>query len=204
MATILIVEDDPVMSRMYQRIFSIEGHAVVVANDGEDAIVKARELKPTLMLLDIMMPKMNGFQVLEKLKHDPETTGIPIVMLTNLAGTQEMENAMTHGAIKYLIKSELEPTHLTTIIREVLAGLTPISSITAPAVPPSSSPAVEAAPAPAAPTTAPSAPPPVPTAPPSDPSAAPVISPAQTPSPSPSPTPQPPTQPSNGEPDTKT
>ncbi len=135
MATILIVEDDPVMSRMYQRIFSIEGHTIVVANDGEEAIEKARTIKPALMLLDIMMPKMNGFQVLEKLKHDPETTGIPIIMLTNLAGTQEMENAMTHGAIKYLIKSELEPTHLTTIIREVLAGLTPVSSITTPAVP---------------------------------------------------------------------
>lgn len=131
MATILIVEDDSVMSRLYQRIFSIEGHTVVIASDGEDAIPKAKECKPALVLLDIMMPKMNGFQVLEKLKHDPQTTGIPVVMLTNLAGTQEMENAMSHGAIKYLIKSELEPAHLTAIIREVLAGLPPASSVPA-------------------------------------------------------------------------
>src|SRR5476651_1169797 len=85
MPKILIVEDDPLMSRMYQKIFTFEGYDVEMAGDGQEGLDKAREVKPTLMLLDVMMPKMNGLQVLEKLKADPETKGIPVIMLTNLA-----------------------------------------------------------------------------------------------------------------------
>lgn len=124
MTKILIVEDDPLMSRMYQKIFKFEGFEVDFAGDGEEGLEKARTVKPTLMLLDIMMPKMNGLQVLEKLKLDPETKAIPVIMLTNLAGTQDAEAALTKGAVKYIIKSENEPKAVVNMVKEILAGYT--------------------------------------------------------------------------------
>lgn len=124
MTKILIVEDDPLMSRMYQKIFSFEGYDVVMAGDGEEGLEKIRELKPTLVLLDVMMPKLNGLQVLEKLKLDPETKAIPVVMLTNLAGQQDAETALAKGAVKYIVKSEHEPKEIANIVKEILAGYT--------------------------------------------------------------------------------
>jgi CheY-like chemotaxis protein len=124
MAKILVVEDDPLMSRMYQKIFSFEGYEVEMAGDGEEGVEKVRSTKPTLVLMDIMMPKMNGLQALEKLKADPETKAIPVVMLTNLAGQQDAETALSKGAIKYIIKSEFEPKQVVNMVKEILAGYT--------------------------------------------------------------------------------
>ena len=124
MAKILIVEDDPLMSRMYQKIFTFEGYEVEMAGDGQEGLEKTRSGKPTLILLDIMMPKMNGLQVLEKLKADPETKTIPVVMLTNLAGQQDAETALSKGAVKYIIKSEYEPKQVANMVKEILAGYT--------------------------------------------------------------------------------
>ena len=124
MAKILIVEDDPLMIRMYQKIFIFEGFEVDMAADGEAGLEKARVGKPTLILLDIMMPKMNGLEVLGKLKADPETKSIPVVMLTNLAGEQDAETALAKGAVKYIIKSEYEPKQVTNMVKEILAGYT--------------------------------------------------------------------------------
>jgi twitching motility two-component system response regulator PilH len=124
MAKILITEDDPLMSRVYQKIFTFEGYEVITAANGEEGLEKARTEKPTLILLDIMMPKMNGLQVLEKLKIDPETKKIPVIMLTNLAGQQDAENALEKGAVKYIIKSEFEPKEVAAMVKEVLSGYT--------------------------------------------------------------------------------
>ena len=124
MAKILIVEDDALMSRMYQKAFTFEGYEIEMAQDGEEGLVKARSFKPTIILLDVMMPKLNGMQVLERLKADPETKGIPVIMLTNLAGAQDAEAALTRGAVKYIIKSEYEPKQVVDMVKEVLAGYT--------------------------------------------------------------------------------
>jgi CheY-like chemotaxis protein len=124
MAKILVVEDDPLMSRMYQKIFTFEGYEVEMAGDGQEGLDKVRSYKPTLILLDVMMPKLNGLQVLEKLKADPETKGTPVVMLTNLAGEQDAESALTKGAIKYIIKSEHDPKEVADMVKEILAGYT--------------------------------------------------------------------------------
>jgi CheY-like chemotaxis protein len=124
MAKILIVEDDPLMSRMYHKIFTFEKYEVEMAADGVEGFEKAKSTKPTIMLLDIMMPKMNGLQVLEKLKLDPETKAIPVIMLTNLAGQQDAEAAMAKGAVKYIIKSEHEPKEVANMVKEILAGYT--------------------------------------------------------------------------------
>ncbi len=124
MAKVLIVEDDPLMSRMYQKIFTFEGHEVLLAYDGEEGLESAMKNQPTIILLDVMMPKMNGLQLLEKLKLDPDTKGIPVIMLTNLAGVQDAEAALAKGAVKYIVKSEHEPKEVTAMVKEVLAGYT--------------------------------------------------------------------------------
>jgi CheY-like chemotaxis protein len=124
MTKILVVEDDPLMSRMYQKIFTFEGYEVHMAGDGQEGLDAARELKPTLILLDVMMPKLNGLQVLEKLKADPQTKTIPVIMLTNLAGEQDAETALSKGAIKYIIKSEHDPKEVADMVKEAVAGYT--------------------------------------------------------------------------------
>ena len=124
MAKVLIIEDDPLISRMYQKIFTFESFEVEVANDGQEGLDKARSFKPTLILLDIMMPKMNGLEVLEKLKADPETKSTPVIMLTNLAGQNDAETALSKGAVKYIIKSQYEPDQITDMVKEIIAGYT--------------------------------------------------------------------------------
>lgn len=124
MAKVLIVEDDPLMSRMYQKIFTFEGYEVVTGMDGEEGLEKAKTEKPTVILLDVMMPKMNGLQVLGKLKLDPDTKATPVIMLTNLAGQQDAESALAKGAVKYIVKSEYEPKEVAAMVKEILAGYT--------------------------------------------------------------------------------
>lgn len=120
--TLLIVEDDPLMNRMYQKIFKFEQYDVQTAGNGEEGLDAARRLKPTVILLDIMMPKMNGLQVLEKLKSDPDTRGIPVIMLTNLAGEKDAETALLKGAVKYIVKSEHDPKQVVSIVKEIIAA----------------------------------------------------------------------------------
>ena len=75
-------------------------------------------------MLDVMMPKMNGLQVLERLKADPATKHIPVIMLTNLAGQQDAETALSKGAVKYIVKSEHEPKEIADMVKEIIAGYT--------------------------------------------------------------------------------
>lgn len=124
MAKVLIIEDDPLMSRMYQKIFTFEKYEVEMAGDGEEGLAKASSVNPTIILCDVMMPKMNGLQVLEKLKADPATKSIPVVMLTNLSGQQDAETALSHGAVKYIVKSEHEPKEVADMVKEIIAGYT--------------------------------------------------------------------------------
>lgn len=124
MAKILIVEDDPLIIRLYEKIFTFEGFEVALATDGEEGFAKALSEKPTLIVLDIMMPKMNGLDLLLKLKNDPQTQKIPVVMLTNLAGSHDAERALSDGAVKYIVKSEFTPKQVVNMIKEILAGYT--------------------------------------------------------------------------------
>lgn len=124
MAKILIIEDDALMSRMYQKIFTFENYEVAMAQDGEEGITKAQIFQPTVILLDVMMPKMNGLQVLERLKSDPQTKSIPVVILTNLAGQQDAETAMAKGAVKYIIKSEHDPNEIADMVKQIIQGYT--------------------------------------------------------------------------------
>jgi len=124
MAKILIIEDDPLMSRMYQKVFGFEGYEVETARNGQEGIEKIKTVNPTIVLLDIMMPVMNGLEVLDRVKADEQTKHIPIVMLTNLAGLQDAETALSKGAVKYIVKSEHEPKQVVDMIKEIIAGYT--------------------------------------------------------------------------------
>ena len=124
MVKVLIVEDDPLISRMYQKIFTFEGYTVEIAVNGQEGLKKVGLVKPTLVLLDVMMPVMNGLVFLEKLKSDSKTKKIPVVILTNLAGQQDAERAIIKGAVKYIIKSEYEPKEIVNMVKEIIAGYT--------------------------------------------------------------------------------
>jgi CheY-like chemotaxis protein len=142
MEKILIVEDDPLMLRMYQRIFALENFTVDVAENGQEALEKVMVFRPALILLDIMMPKMNGMQALEALKANPQTSNIPVIMLTNLAGQQDAEEALRKGAAKYIIKSEYEPKQIAEIVRGMLMNNSAVVGVV-PQVAPVVNPSVE-------------------------------------------------------------
>jgi CheY-like chemotaxis protein len=124
MARILIIEDDPLVSRMYQAIFQFEGYEVDMARNGEEGLEKLKKNKPTLILLDIMMPKMSGIEVLKEMKANPDTKNVPVVVLTNLSGMKDAETAIDLGAVKFLVKSEKKPKQIVKEIRGILAGYT--------------------------------------------------------------------------------
>jgi CheY-like chemotaxis protein len=123
-AKILIVEDDVLLSKMYSSIFSSGSYQVDTAVNGQEGLDKARANQPDLILLDIMMPKLNGMEVLKTLKNDPDLKAIPVVILTNLAGDNDVQAALKLGAVRYIIKSELKPKEVEEIVRGILAGYT--------------------------------------------------------------------------------
>jgi len=124
MAKIVIIEDDALISRMYQKIFLSKGHQVEVAVNGEEGMEKITTLKPNLILLDIMMPKVNGLELLKKIKSTPDIARVPVVVLSNLSGTTDIETALAEGAVKYIVKSDYKPKEVYDIVSGILAGYT--------------------------------------------------------------------------------
>ncbi len=120
MSRILIVEDDPLILRMYQSVFKFEHHEVAVARNGEEGLERIKADKPTLILLDIMMPKMTGIDVLRVIKSNPETKNIPVIVLTNLSGDQDVQLALELGAVKFIVKSEFKPKQVVAAVEEIL------------------------------------------------------------------------------------
>ncbi len=106
-----MAEDDPLMGRMYERAFRLGGHELTLAHDGAEALemITTMNPQPDVIILDVMMPKMSGFDVLAKIKHDMTLKHIPVVLLTNLAGQEDAQKAVTMGALKYLVKSSYNP-----------------------------------------------------------------------------------------------
>jgi CheY-like chemotaxis protein len=121
MAKILLVEDDPLIYRLYQKTFTLEGFEVELAEDGQAALDKLKNFTPDIILLDIMMPNMNGLEVLSKLKTDPATGHIPVVVLTNMSDMNVINMATARGAALCIIKSRSEPEEVVNSIKAVLA-----------------------------------------------------------------------------------
>ena len=117
---VLLVEDDPLMIKMYRKKFEFEGFSVDVAENGQKGLEMLKIQKPNVILLDVMMPGMSGFDVLETIKKDEQLKNIPTFLLTNLTGTEEeRKRAIDLGAVDYLVKSDLTPQQLVEKVRGV-------------------------------------------------------------------------------------
>lgn len=97
-----------------------EGFEILEALDGEIGLEIAREKKPDLILLDLILPKKNGFEVLHDLKEDPETAGIKVIILTNLESSQDVDRALELGATTYLVKANYDLEEIVKKIKELL------------------------------------------------------------------------------------
>lgn len=104
---ILLVEDDAALANVYKTRLEMEGFDVRHVDNGEDALTNAIEYRPDLIVLDVMMPKINGFDVLDLLRNTPETMSMRVVMLTALSQAKDKERAEQLGADDYLVKSQV-------------------------------------------------------------------------------------------------
>ena len=121
MMRILLAEDDRILRKAGEVSLRKKGFEVISAVDGEDALAKARDHKPDLVLLDVIMPKMNGFDVLKALKADEDVRDVPVIMLTNLAQPADIQRASDGGAHSYLVKSNMNLDELAARITDALA-----------------------------------------------------------------------------------
>jgi len=109
---ILLIEDDLMISGMYKKKLDQDGFEVLVANNGSDGLDMAKSEKPDLILLDIIMPQLDGFTVLEEIKKIDKLNKVPVIMLTNLGTDEDKEKGKKLGANGYLIKSSMTPTQM--------------------------------------------------------------------------------------------
>lgn len=120
MKVILFVEDESALQKTIGEVLSLEGYQVIPALDGEIGLRLAKEKKPDLILLDLIMPKVNGFEVLEKLKKDSLTRDVPVIVLTNLEGMADVNKAIELGATTYLVKAQYSLDEVVEKIKKVL------------------------------------------------------------------------------------
>ncbi len=109
MAKILLIEDDLPLLRMYQLAFKNCGHEFVSASNGQEGLDKIREEKPDLVLLDLVLPKKSGFEVLKEAKSDPKIAKISIVCLSVLHQQEDIDKCLSLGAVDYIVKSDTSP-----------------------------------------------------------------------------------------------
>lgn len=117
---ILIVEDDNLISSMYKSKFEADGFEIIIAVDGANGLELAKKEKPNIIMMDIIMPRMDGFSVLSKLKKTNQTKNIPVVMLTNLGTDEDKDKARKLGVVDYLVKANLTPAQISEKIKQYL------------------------------------------------------------------------------------
>ena len=117
---ILLVEDDGFLASIYAQKLELEGFDVSLATNGEDGLRLATKDIPDLILLDLVMPKLNGFEVLERLKQEDATKKIPVLVLTNLGQREDVERCMQLGAAGYVIKAHSLPHETIAKVKEIL------------------------------------------------------------------------------------
>lgn len=122
MRRILLVEDNRFLRKAAEATLRRHGFDVLTAQDGEEALRLARAKAPDLVLLDMIMPKLQGFEVLRMLKQDPATRPIPVIVLSNLGQESDVKQALEAGAVAYLIKASLTLEELVKRVDEVLKG----------------------------------------------------------------------------------
>ena len=174
MSKIMVVEDDANLREIYSVRITAEGYDVVPAGDGEEALAIAVREKPDLILSDVMMPKISGFDMLDILRSTPETASIKVVMMTALSGDDQRQRGERLGADRYLVKSQVGIEDVISTIHEVLGDApatasaetsstttTATSTDASSVAPAETSSTTEAPTTPSAPTASPLTPPPV-------------------------------------------
>jgi len=117
---ILVIEDDKFLRQLVTKKISKRDYNIVEAVDGESGLEKAEEEDPDLILLDLILPGIDGFEVLSELKDDPELSTIPVVILSNLGQKDEIEKGLQMGAEDYLVKAHFTLSEIVEKIEEVL------------------------------------------------------------------------------------
>jgi DNA-binding response OmpR family regulator len=117
---ILLMEDDVAIASMYKIKFEQAGFNVTIFDNGADGLEYAKKAKPDIILLDVMMPQLDGFAVLEEIRSDISNTNIPVIMLTNLSTEEDKLKGKKFGATDYLVKADLTPAQVNEIVKKYL------------------------------------------------------------------------------------
>lgn len=118
--SVLIVEDDVFLADLYRTKFEMEEFKVLVANDGEKGLELAKKNQPDVMLLDLILPKMSGFEVLAEIKADGALKKLPVILLTNLSQKADVDKGLKMGANDYLIKAHFMPSEVVGKIKKLV------------------------------------------------------------------------------------
>jgi DNA-binding response OmpR family regulator len=117
---VLIIEDDKFLRELMLKKLASEGFETIAAVDGESGVKKMKEEKPDIALLDLILPGIDGFEVLAKVKEEPTTASIPVVILSNLGQKDDVEKGLKLGATDYLVKAHFTPNEIIKKVRDVL------------------------------------------------------------------------------------
>src|SRR4030042_2472433 len=119
MAKILLVEDDALFVKMYEKKLTREGMTLLAAYDGEQGVEMAKAEKPDLIILDLLLPKMAGSEVLKEIKEEPNTSAIPVIVLTNLStSSEEVNRCIEMGVKETLLKTDVTPAQVVEAIKK--------------------------------------------------------------------------------------
>ena len=122
MSKILLIEDDQPLLRMYQLAFKNYDHDFIFAIDGQEGLNKIRKEKPNLVLLDLVLPKKTGFEVLKEAKSDPKIAEIPIICLSVLHQKEDIDKCFSLGAVDYIVKTDTPPQKVVSKALSILSG----------------------------------------------------------------------------------
>jgi len=120
MKTILLVEDDPFLIDIYSTKLKATGFSVEIAEDGEQCLKKLKEQVPDILLLDIVLPGLNGWEILRRIKQDDKLKSLKVVVLSNLGEKEEVEKGLKLGVARYLVKAHYTPTEVVQEIKKIL------------------------------------------------------------------------------------
>ena len=120
MKKILFIEDESVLQKAFGDVLQQKGYKILSALNGEIGLRMARSEKPDLILLDLILPRLHGFEILKKLKEDPETKEIPVIVLTNLEKMEDINKAIELGATTYLVKTEYKIEEVIEKIKKII------------------------------------------------------------------------------------
>jgi DNA-binding response OmpR family regulator len=119
---ILLVEDEPLLGNLLKQRLEKEGFEIVLAHDGEEALALLRESKPDLILLDIILPKISGFELLETLQADPQFERAPVIVISNLGQESDVARGTALGAVQYFVKAKVSIEELVEHVKTFLRG----------------------------------------------------------------------------------